>query len=104
MTKSIRLEQDKYEDFKNSAKQCGITLKEYVTLCCAHYSTRNINPKKQVSLEELRNVFVSFTREQEKKYHNRTLKKVNYIANELGKIELVLNNISFDIKVVKTRK
>lgn len=104
MSKSLLLEDEDHESFKKSAMQCGLTLKEYVTLCCSNYSRLGINPKNQANVEELRNIFVSFIREQERRFHNETLKKVNYIANEIGKMELVLNNISHDVKVVKAKK
>lgn len=104
MPKSLLLEDEDHEIFKKSAKEYGLTLKEYVTLCCSYYSRRGLNPKRQVSLEELSTVLVSLIQKQEKKFHDKTLKQVNHITKEIGKMEFVLNNILFDIKMIKTKK
>lgn len=91
--KTIRFPEEEHEKIKEYARELGLDIKEYALFCCMYCIKNKINPQNELTLEKLRDVFVSFFRTQEKNY-----------GKEFNEIKTMLNVISHDVRVVKAKK
>ncbi len=101
---NVKISTEDKERFKAHAKSLNMTLIEYVTLCCDKYERLKINPKINVTNEQLRDIFVSFMRTQEKEYHEVNRKNIRHLVKENDKNIFIMDEILHNLKIIKTKK
>lgn len=97
--KTIKLDAQLHEKLSKQAKKMNMRINEYVELCLTYYIDENLDPRKPISVKEIRDTFVTFIRTQEKTYHvpnqnilSRMVKEIDAISHNVLAIKTKINS------------
>ena len=95
---AVRIDEEHLKKLHSQAEKQGMKNKEYLESMVEYFEKNNISPKSYTSNDALRSTFVSFIREQEKKFLVPMKNDVSLLNDNYQELK---DTLSFILEILK---